>query len=328
MTKSKLVAPCLALILALFLCAAPCKAWNSTGHEIVAQVAFDDLPADIKAKIVATLKFHPRLNQDLHLGMAKDEDPDRAIFLRAATWPDMVRYPTNPLNRTENHPRWHYVDYPYELEGVQGPPVAEQWDGKSDPANLLQAMQKAMKELADPKTPRARLAIDLCWVEHLTGDIHQPLHAISLYDKEYPNGDRGGNGELIGLVQNGQSISEPLHTFWDGAEGQSLDPAVIRKIADRIEQEHPASQLQDQLTKDTDVESWAKESLALAKTTVYEQGHLPHAVTGQFGDQQPAAPELTAQYEADAVTLADLRIALAGYRLDAELETIAKQLPP
>jgi len=302
----------------------PCEAWNSTGHEIVAQVAYDNLPADARDKIVAALKFHPRYKQDLLLGMVKGEDLDRAIFLRAATWPDMVRYPTNPLSHTENHPRWHYVDYPYELDGVKGQEVHEKWDGKSDPENLLQAMQKALTELANPKTPPARRAIDICWVEHLIGDIHQPLHAVSIFDKQYPNGDRGGNSELI---ETSAGVSEPLHTFWDGAEGLSLDPAQIRKIADRIEQEHPASEFTDQMAKDPDVESWARESLELARTTVYQEGNLPHAVTGQFGDQQPPAPELPPGYEAAAVKLADQRIALAGYRLEAQLEAIAKELP-
>ena len=313
--------------------AVPCRAWNSTGHETVAQIAYDTMPPEARAKIVAALKNHPRYEKDLLANLATGEDPDRAAFIRAATWPDMVRSPENPLNRMDNHPVWHYVDYPYELDGVIGDPVAEQWDGKSDPANLIQAMQKMRKELADPQTPPARIAIDLCWVEHLVGDIHQPLHAVSMYSKEYPRGDRGGNDEIIGnpgdLGNPGDMMNQSpmlaLHTLWDDIEGLSLDPAVIRKLADRIEREHPADSMKDQIAE-LDVTAWAKESLALARTKVYLNGTLPHSVRVPGGPFPDDAPPLPTGYEDAARAVADQRIALAGYRLAAVLEEIAKQL--
>ena len=299
-----------------------CYAWNSSGHEIVAQIAYDNLSSDARGKIIAALKNHPRLKQDLLRDVAPDEDPDLAMFLRAATWPDMIRYPTNPMNRTENHGNWHYVDYPYELDDVTGPPVAEQWDGHSIPINLLQAMAKAASELKDPKTPADRKAIDICWVEHLVGDIHQPLHAVSLYSKEFPNGDQGGNQLSVRTSDNGIMN---LHMFWDGVEGMSLNHDVIRKSADRIEHDHPASDFKDQITN-PDVSAWAKESLAAAKEKVYLNGTIPHATRDEAQNNPDSVPALPAGYEKDAQALADQRIALAGYRLAALLEGIAKEL--
>jgi S1/P1 Nuclease len=307
-------------VLFLMLCPAVCRAWNSTGHEIIAQIAYDHLTPAARGKLVAILKFHPRLHEDLMNDMKAGEDADRAIFLRAATWPDEVRFPLNPLNRTESHPVWHYVDIPYDLGGVSGPQPAEKWDGHSFPENLFQAMDKVTGELADPSTPNDRKAIDLCWVEHLVGDIHQPLHATSLFSPQFPQGDKGGNLEMI---RTDQGQVEPLHMFWDDVEGLSLDADVIRQEADRIEKAHPLSQFQGQL-HDQDVIAWAKESYALAKADAYLNGQLLF-VTRQQAEQDPASvPGFPAGYEKQALAVADVRMAQAGYRLADWLEKIAK----
>lgn len=45
---------------------------------------------------------------------------------------------------------------------------------------------------------------------HLVGDIHQPLHTVSLWDNQFPKGDQGGNLFAISF----QNISN-LHALWD-----------------------------------------------------------------------------------------------------------------
>ncbi len=321
MLKSRFVGAA-AMLCALMVCASRCNAWNSTGHEIVAQIAFDQLSPGTKTAIITILKGHPRLNEDLLHDEVRAKDDDLAMFLRAATWPDMVRFPAHPLTHLENHPKWHYVDFPIDTEGEKGPQPNLQWDGKSDPANLVQAMQKALTELKSPQTAKDRKAIDICWVEHLVGDIHQPLHATSWFSKEFPQGDQGGNLDVIEL-ENKQVVN--LHYYWDSAEGMSMDPEQIRKIANRIENEHPASTLKDR-TADLSVVDWAQESLALAKNVVYLNGKLPHATREPGGAPLPTtAPELPAGYAQTGLATADERIALAGYRLAAVLDQIAKE---
>jgi S1/P1 Nuclease len=301
---------------------APCFAWNSTGHELVAMIAYDQLSPQTRSKICDVLKHHPRLSEDLLHDTNRAPDDNLAMFLRAATWPDIVRYPAHPMNHTEHHPHWHYVDFPFDLDGVKGPQPVTQWDGHSFPDNLIQAMQMLTAQLSDPQIAPGRKAIDLCWVEHLVGDIHQPLHATSMFSKEYPHGDQGGNQVMI---RTSPSITMPLHTFWDDVEGLSLDPNVIRKTADRIEAEHPAAQLKDRVA-DLSVVDWAKESAALAKSVAYLNGTLPHATKAQWIDDPSSTPALPAGYERKALETADLRVALAGYRLAAVLENIAKGL--
>ena len=308
-----------AALISTFL-AVPCFAWNSTGHEIIAQIAYDRLSPGTRSAVAAILRNHPRLKQDLLHDEQQPADTGLAMFLRAATWPDMVRYPAHPLNRTENHPHWHFVDFPFDLDGANGPQPVVAWDGQSDPANLFQAMDKVTAQFKDPDTPPSRRAIDLCWIEHLAGDIHQPLHSTSLFSKEYPQGDQGGNLEMV-LGNDDYPI--PLHAYWDDVEGLFLTPDEVRKAADRIEAAHPASQLTNQIA-DLSVVDWAMESHAIALSVVYQNGTLPHATKEQAISDPHSVPALPDGYAQKALAAADVRMALAGYRLAAVVSQLIK----
>jgi hypothetical protein len=325
MKRFSIAVPAVALVVSA--AASPAMAWNAVGHEAVAQIAWDQLNDAEKAKLSAILKAHPRYEKDLLDKARPEDDQDRLAFLQAACWPDTVRSLANPMTHVENHPAWHYIDYPYHTDGKTTPQPVEAWDGKSDPANLLQAMQKVTAEFKDPATKDDRRAIDICWVEHLTGDIHQPLHAVSLYSDEYPDGDKGGNAIMVSPAI-GQNIN--LHAFWDGIEGTTpprdyhVNPDVVRKLADRIEKDHPASEFEKQLAS-TDPKDWAAESFAIAKQTVYRNGKIVGVPAQQARDNPDmVVPPLPVNYETDGHKVADRQVALAGYRLAAELKQLLK----
>jgi hypothetical protein len=46
---------------------------------------------------------------------------------------------------------------------------------------------------------------------HYVGDMHQPLHTVTRYAPDFPNGDMGGN--LFNLTAR-DNITE-LHAVWD-----------------------------------------------------------------------------------------------------------------
>jgi hypothetical protein len=48
---------------------------------------------------------------------------------------------------------------------------------------------------------------------HIIGDMHQPLHTISMIDDGLLNGDEGGN--LIQILVNSTQKRSGLHSFWD-----------------------------------------------------------------------------------------------------------------
>lgn len=51
----------------------------------------------------------------------------------------------------------------------------------------------------------------LRYLIHVLGDIHQPLHAASLFDERFPKGDMGGNLYKIRYTEN---VNE-LHKLFD-----------------------------------------------------------------------------------------------------------------
>ena len=54
-------------------------------------------------------------------------------------------------------------------------------------------------------------SLNMRLVIHYAGDIHQPLHAMSRYTNELPDGDAGGNKFYL---TKKDGISE-LHALWD-----------------------------------------------------------------------------------------------------------------
>ncbi len=154
---------------------------------------------------------------------------------------------------------------------------------------------------------------DLVWLEHLVGDIHQPLHGAVRYFAG--KGDAGGNSVNITLpaamkktFEGTQSKSAPteLHAFWDDLPGEGrrepLPDAV--KFASAL----PAAP--NSAGSDTNPARLGAESLALAKKDSYATpiGKGPSPTTG-------SAYTMTQDYYNAALADAKDRIALAGARL-------------
>lgn len=141
---------------------------------------------------------------------------------------------------------------------------------------------------------------------HYVGDIHQPLHATSRVDHEYPKGDFGGNTVHL-PAKDGVTN---LHALWDSVGYEfsgyaklpftDSDWALNGKRAEDLVQRHPLSSIKVDVTN-LDPQAWADESFAVSEKFVY---------TGVVNDQ--AVPS---GYAPEAVTLAEERIVVAGHRL-------------
>lgn len=344
--------------LLLICCARPARAWNDTGHMTCAYIAYRELKPEVRRRVSELLRQHPRYRQDLLRDMPEGfADPDLYAFIKAATWPDMVRDLRNPMHATHNHPTWHYVDFPLVAPADAAtlhPPMPDAEGGDVD--NVLKALAKVSGELSNPQTAAADRAIDLCWLSHLIGDLHQPLHATSFFSQKYPDGDKGGNLFLV-RAAGGEIVN--LHYVWDGILGPQSNPRAVRLITENILANSTCRRgaLAAQLSHDT-FKAWALESYADARDVVYDNFRLrgaapdlvrPHdgAGTGGAGPSQllhakaatqPSAspgrrpwaadaPALPISYEAVARELASQRIALAGYRLADELNRVFGNAP-
>ena len=299
-------------------------AWSEAGHKITASIAFRQLTPDEQAKIVAILKNHPRWKEDFESKVPEDLTTDNEknewIFQQAAVWPDMARGFKGD-DRKFNHPSWHYIDIPVFLtpddKSLEGklkfnqsltPPA----EAKED-MNCVQVLRFARAALADKQTPDDVKAVLLCWVFHLTGDIHQPLHSSALVSKAlFPSGDRGGNSIKTDQRQN-------LHSLWDQFLGNKAAFRTARNRAIALVNDADQAKIGVAAAKQLDESLWMNESHALAESTAYDSeltGYLPG-----YQDKSEAPPiQLTERYLKVGGAVAEKRVTEAGYRLGEVLK--------
>jgi hypothetical protein len=298
-------------LLAAALLTPPAAAWNAAGHMIHGALAYAFLKErspDTLARVVALLRQHPefasRWSDKLEADFVGEDERDLYLFMLAARWADDVR-----RNRTYDRPSWHYTNFPFkppgQPESVQPKPP--------DPENILRALQ-LNRDLLRGQGGDGDKAVALCWLFHLIGDLHQPLHTVSLFTTDFPNGDRGGNLFFIRAREQNQAIR--LHTLWDDLlSGTSRFQTVRnRAIELRSRVEFAVEQLAELRADGFD--AWAAESARLARQVAYRNGELP------YGTDMNDAPVLPDGYTAEAKAIAERRIVVAGHRLARTLESV------
>jgi hypothetical protein len=124
----------------------------------------------------------------------------------AARWPDDVRG-----NPTFDRPADHFIDLPYKPAGQPSSVHVSE----PAPQNLVVSYAEHVATIRTSSNDADR-AVALCWLFHLTGDVHQPLHAVSLFTEQYATseGDRGGTRFYIRAKPGSATLS--LHSLWDG----------------------------------------------------------------------------------------------------------------
>ena len=291
--------------IALLWVAPAARAWNPTGHMVIASLAYDQLPPESRAGWEKLLHAHPDFEK-WQFAAPKDApgfDLGRYLFMRASTWPDDIR----KSGSSWDHPAWHHVDYPlrapdYPLE----PPPA-------DVPNVLTAIADCQKALADPAVPAADRAAWLSWLIHLVGDIQQPLHSANVVNAEFPAPEGDHNALLVFVSVAGSPIS--LHWLWDCLPGDFVDAAAITARGRELTAKFPRASLPE-LARAADPTAWSLEGRTLAIDAAYLHGTL--AVSKDPKD----APPLPPGYLNAARALAERRVALAGYRLADTLSTL------
>jgi hypothetical protein len=259
----------------------------------------------------AVLKQHPQLEERWRerLDQEAAADRDQYLWMLAARWPDDIRG-----NPDYDRPEWHYINLPYKPEGqpesVVLPSLAE--------VNILTAYRTNLAVLKGEAAPREK-AVALCWLLHLVGDIHQPLHAATLFTTEFPEGDRGGTRFYIRATAESDSIG--LHKFWDDLILGAEEFRAARNAAILVRQAHPPGELTELAARpdDADFRVWAEEeSFSLARRSVYLQGRLKGSAARDGG------PVLPDGYAASAQQIARRRMALAGHRLTILISGLPK----
>ncbi|HJQ32021.1 MAG TPA: S1/P1 nuclease [Pyrinomonadaceae bacterium] len=322
----KSLAAC-ALALATLLPTAQALAWDHKGHMTVALIAYRQLSKQDKAKVSKLLNSHPDLALlRQHFKELGDPDPDEALFVTAARWPDLIRSdprffdeehtdkepPTKQLAGfpdMKKHKPWHFKDVGFSPDGTKLE-AAPAGNNAEDKIGAFRGI------IGDPKRTPTERAYYLAWLEHLVGDVHQPLHCAARFTHAHRHGDRGGNDFAIASLTI-PTVDNPvtnLHSFWDDLFGDDKGIAAIRTLADMAEASKPAQSASDLNTAD-----WIGESFDAAKSAVY--GPLG----GLKPDQQGTpTPKVSQKYFDDAKALALQRMKLAGHRLAAVISESLK----
>jgi hypothetical protein len=342
----------LALVLAfcLGLVATRAAGWNSPGHMIIALVAYDNMSPAAKERAVALLRAHPRFADHFERAQKRavekgtDADKDQWLFAFASTWPDMVRSASGGGGARDDGARsagvtredvvnysrvwWHFIDEPVYLseaeEKVLAPTVT--FNLKRDPPenpddpdmNVVQAIKSSARIVGDAAAGNDLRSVRLCWLLHLVGDAHQPLHSSALLTAHrYPGGDHGGN---FFNYEHGFN----LHAFWDDVLCTEEPYETVHLLASSLVHNAELATAGQQAAAQLDPGAWIDEGHELAKQYVYtpevrqkinaREGH-PH-----LGDLNPSP-----KYEADAETVSERQAVIAGHRLAKLLEQLLKE---
>jgi hypothetical protein len=309
----------LALLIAL-LPATAARAWIDTGHKIIAMMTWDDLTPAARAKVTEILKRHPQYERVLMAGQPANLAPEEAArhaFAVAATWPDLLRSPANPMHTLYHHPNWHYIDIPFVVDHQPLPATpATQPAKQPGPQNVVEALTQSVAELKDPAIVGADQAIALCWTLHLVGDIHQPMHAVTMVSPEFPDGDQGGNAIIVLRDPPYIDSKVRLHLLWDELPGEFQSENIDGYLAAGLRNDPRFSRaaLKDALAV-KDFAAWAQESHELAVKDAYLNGTLPFAKTHEpKGEARTPIPGVPAGYMQNAEQVALRQMALAAYR--------------
>jgi hypothetical protein len=296
------------------------SAWNGKGHEVVAYIAYQHLDPATKTKVDALLQKNPCFTEwSSQVSSLPANQRSAAIFMLAATWPDMIKAanydcqtgqqfvsdgsrngdvaPSGPeasqnigYSDTRRHKYWHFIDTPFSTDGTQTKLPTE--------PNALSEILKLSAALASSE-PDELKSYDLVWIEHLVGDVHQPLHDTSRFTQKHQDGDAGGN--LVPIC-NAAGCKQELHAYWDGILGTENVNAALT-MGKQLNLKTPPTG-----TNELAASVWVNEGFELAKSRVYQP-----PISSDEPNSPVGVPDK--QYQAVAKNVAQSQVLLAGYRL-------------
>jgi hypothetical protein len=308
MKRRTLLSAAFAAMAVLLALPARALAWDPYGHMVVAASAWGRITnTKVKKRISDLLKLNPQYD-DWVKGVPAARRA-RVAFVRAATWPDFIKeapgYEADGKNGGNTPPHvaasgrnigytdklmhkyWHFIDLPFSPDGT-----ATQEPDFVNAKTQIAAFRTALKSKSPTVSDDVK-SYDLVWLEHIVGDVHQPLHCTSRFTASQKDGDNGGNFVKL------SGDPAHLHTFWDDLLGTAGDHDAAIAAA------HGLTAPSTTLAKVTDEAVWIDESFEAAKAHAYKApiggGDGPYAVT--------------AAYTNSARALARKRVALAGARL-------------
>ncbi len=291
----------ISLLVTLLHCSAA-MAWSRPGHMVTAAIVYEELRTQdpkLLEQIIELAQKHPdRGAFEVAIAGTRGEERARRIFLEMARWPDDTR------GSVHDHPTWHYSSRP--LIDKSSAPLKQVEDVPQGSAN--EAFVLNLSVARDSRASAAERAVALCWVFHLVGDMHQPLHAVSQFSQRFPDGDRGGGLQYVRDPKTNEPV--PLHWFWDDVVVRENEPTEVIRRAEELMRKLPRAQFKElkPYQGPGDFSAWTVESYELAATI----GYGPEL---KASDAQGQATQQSQRYIELASATAEKRLTLSSYRL-------------
>lgn len=279
---------------------------------VIARLAWKQLTPVEQGRIVAILKRHPHYQSFLRDKIPNGFTEDEWVFMRAATWPDWVRSGSKEVTKYHISPV-HYINLPLVYPGYTGNiPAPNQQNVINQIANSRLIARNGNQE---------DRAVHLCWLFHLVGDIHQPLHTTNFFSSRFPKGDRGGN---LARVKTSKGSIIQMHSFWDNLLGKGTSVSDIGSSVLEVETyyQEKKGQIDAELQMHRTYEDWAREGYEFAKTYAYLDGKL-HPANEDDKVKNEDLPLVPDDYGTNAGKVARYAMIKAGKRLAAELRELA-----
>ena len=289
--------------------------WNLQGHSIIARIVELELKNVIDQPVLD--KIYQKLES---LYPFFDNFETKNSLLEAAVLPDVLNFQFGKFLQPV-----HFKDNP-ELYKNDDVSLFRAPDKQEETASsLLITAKKVIKESLDPDKKKFIKngfmdSLLTRYLLHVGGDVHQPLHTISLYsnimlDGKIKAGDLGGN--LIEVQFPGEGRLMKFHALWDDGIGMfetvnefpySKEMKLkINKFAVNFMKEFPRSYFGEKANI-LDHEQWIQESHDLAVKVAYADIDL--------------FPTLRPEYVVRCRKIVKERITLAGYRLASLLKEL------
>jgi hypothetical protein len=269
------------LLLCLFCSSLTCQAWNTLGHMVIAEIAYQQLTPKTRGKI------------EYLVTQFNHEYPKITSFMELAYWPDTLRG-----QKIQVFARWHYIDQPISFDNTLT-------TKEVDTDNAVWAIDQIQNILKNNRANSYDRARFLAFFAHIVGDLHQPLHTVSLFSEKHSEGDKGGN--LYSVWYNNKRTN--LHALWDkgvGAFDGYYSKVRAGELAEAIMSKYPLSFFGDKVYI-SEASTWASEGKETAKKSVY------NTVENE---------SISLEYEKKGKDLSEQAAALAGYRLGMMLNQI------
>lgn len=182
------------LMLLFFFISKPSFALGKLGHQIVCQLAYENLSETNQNKITVLINAIPKEHQRLINHYNYKNSNEKISFANACTWADAIKR----LENFKSYNAWHYMNVPRSQKKVK--------EDDCQSRCITQAILEHQKALSYAEhTNIWQQTKALLFLGHWLGDIHQPLH-VSFQD------DLGGNRIKFSHLD---TKCKNLHQYWD-----------------------------------------------------------------------------------------------------------------